>query len=199
MVFFFLQVRFCKLRFFYYKGKGTMSKEKGVVEIRIAGLSEGVYEYDFTCKASDFRNPDLAEPGFCNEILVKVVANKTDSEITVDIETKTVAELSCDICLAPLQKEVAGMYRAFFVFGEPENEKEETDDNYRMLDRNASAIDLTEDVRETLLLSKPLKAVCTDNPECSVYHENESDTSNGELEAKSPWQESLEKLKNKYQ
>ncbi len=176
-----------------------MSKEKGVIEIRIAGLSEGEYAYDFTCKASDFKNPDLAEPGFSNEILVHVVANRTDSEITVDIETKTVAELSCDICLAPLQKELAGKYRVFFVFGEPGNENEEADDNYRVLDRNASVIDLTEDVRETLLLSKPLKAVCTDNPECSVYHKNETGPSNEEPEAKSPWQESLQKLKNKYQ
>ncbi|PWW82917.1 hypothetical protein CR164_04070 [Prosthecochloris marina] len=175
-----------------------MSKEKGVIEIRIAGLSEGIYEYDFTCKASDFKNPELAEPGFCNEIDVKVVANKTDNEIIVDIVTKTVAELTCDICLAPLKKEVAGTYRVFFVFDEPGSNTEGLDENFRILDRNASGLDLTEDVRETLLLSKPLKVVCTGNPECSVYHDDEPDSPEDEPQAESPWQESLKKLKNKY-
>lgn len=175
-----------------------MSKEKEMIEIRIAGLSKGVYEYGFTCKALDFKNPELAEPSFCNEIRAKVVVNKTDSEIIVDIETKTVAELSCDICLAPLRREVAGTYRVLFVFGELDSNTEEQDENYRMLDRNASFINLTEDVRETLLLSKPLKVICTNNPECSLYHGNRADALEEEKETKSPWQESLEKLKNKY-
>lgn len=175
-----------------------MSKEKGVIEIRVAGLSEGVHLYDFTCKATDFKKPELAEPGFCNDICVKVVANKTDSEITVDIETKTVAVLSCDICLAPLKKEATGEYRIFFVFGEPGSNTDAQDENYRVLDRNASVIDLTEDVRETLLLSKPLKVVCIDNPGCSVYHEKETGGDDEEKNAKSPWRASLEKLKDKY-
>lgn len=175
-----------------------MGKEKGLLEIRIAGLSEGIYEYDFTCQASDFTNPELAEPGFSKEIRTRVVANKTDSEITIDIETKTLAEFNCDICLAPLKKELTGMYRVFFVFGEPGSVSEEQSEGYRVLDRNASVIDLTEDVRETLLLSKPLKVVCIDNPECSVYREDGAEHSEERYGAKSPWQESLEKLKNKY-
>ena len=175
-----------------------MGKEKRLLEIGIAGLSEGIYEYDITCRASDFTNPELAEPGFSNEIRAKVVANKTDSEITIDIETKTVAEFSCDICLAPLKRELTGTYRIFFVFGEPGGVSEKQSESYRVLDRNASAIDLTEDVRETLFLSKPLKAVCIDNPECSIYREDGTAHSGQKHEAKGPWQESLEKLKNKY-
>ncbi len=100
--------------------------------------------------------------------------------------------------LAPLKKELTGLYRVFFVFGEPGNNTEELNENYRVLDRNASVIDLTEDVRETLLLSKPLKVVCDDNPECSVYYEDGAEDSKEEREAKSPWQESLGKLKKKY-
>lgn len=175
-----------------------MSRKKEVIEIRIAGLNEGIHEYDFTCSAADFKNPELAEPAFCNEIHVKAVANKTESEITVDIETKTIAEFSCDLCLAQLKREITGMYRVFFVFGEPGRDAEDTDDNYRVLDRNASVIDLTEDVRETLLLSKPLKAVCVDNLQCTVYHEDESGNHDVEKRSKSQWQESLEKLKNRY-
>lgn len=175
-----------------------MSKEKVLIEIRIAGLSEGTHEYDFTCKASDFKNPELATPGFCNKIWVRVVANKTNSEITVTIETKTVAEFSCDICLVPLKKELTGFYRIFFVFGDSAGATGEHEENYRVLDSNAPAIDLTEDVRETLLLSKPMKVVCIDNPECSIYRDGGLQSREQEYETKSSWKESLEKLKDKY-
>ena len=175
-----------------------MGKEKGLIEIRITGLSEGVYEYEFTCKASDFKNPELTEPAFNGEIRTRIVANKTGGEIAVDIETKTLAEFTCDICLAPLKKELTGFYKVLFVYGDLACVAEENAENYRVLDRNASVIDLTEDVRETLLLSRPMKVVCADNPECSVHRENLQQLSDTGTGAKSPWKESLEKLKNKY-
>ncbi len=151
-----------------------MSREKEIITLRIAGLSEGVHEYTFLCLASDFKDPELGDPSFCNDIHVRAVANKTESEITVDIETETVVDLNCDICLEPLKKALSGSYRIFFVFGG--SDAGEENENYRTLDRNASEIDLTEDVRETLLLSKPVKAVCTGNPQCAVYHGNKSGT-----------------------
>ncbi len=175
-----------------------MGKEKGLIEIRIAGLNEGVYTYTFTFHASDFVNPDLSEPELCNEIRASVVLNKTDNDITADIETTTVAELSCDICLAPLKRTLTGQYRVFFVFGDPVSDIDEHEENYRVLDRNTVSVDLTEDVRETLLLSKPMKTVCIDNPECSMYLDSTDRAPDNESDAKSPWKESLAKLKNKY-
>ena len=173
-----------------------MSRDKGIITLRIAGLSEGVHEYAFSCRAADFKNPELGDPCFCSDIHVSAVARKTESEITVDIETGTVVDLSCDICLEPLKKELSGSYRIFFVFGG--SDAGEEDENYRILDRNASEIDLTEDVRETLLLSKPIKTVCTGNPQCAVYHEDENGTDEKPKESMSRWRESLEQLKNKY-
>ena len=169
-----------------------MRKEKGLIAIRIAGLSEGVHEYDFTCSATDFKDPELNCPEFRNGIRVRVVAQKTDSEIIVDIETATLAEFSCDICLAPVRRELTGSYRIVFVYSE---NREEQEGEYRPLEHNALSIDLTEDVRETLLLSLPMKVVCTGNPDCGVYT-NEADERS---EEKNAWQESLEKLKGKFQ
>ncbi len=175
-----------------------MGREKELIAIRIAGLSEGVHEYDFTCSATDFKEPELNCPEFRNGIRVRVVAQKTDSEIIVDIETATLAEFSCDICLAPVRRELAGGYRIVFVYGE-NRDGQEPEEEYRLLEHNAPSIDLTEDVRETLLLSLPMKVVCTGNPDCGVYT-NEADEKTGERsEEKNSWQESLEKLKDKFQ
>ncbi|NEX14576.1 MAG: hypothetical protein C1941_07780 [Prosthecochloris sp.] len=174
-----------------------MVTENGVIGIRIAGLSEGLHEYDFACKASDFKNPELAEPAFCNEIRVRIAVVRTEREMTVDIETKTVAEFSCDRCLEPLKKELTGKYRLVFAFSDTGALSEKSDENYRALDRNAVTVDLTEDVRETLLLSKPMKVVCADKSACTLYQENSHLNADHESETASPWKESLEKLKGK--
>jgi uncharacterized protein len=71
------------------------------------------------------------------------------------------------------------------------------DDDHRQIDLNTATIDLTEDVRETLLLSLPMKVTCIGNPNCRIYG-SESEKYDSCTDDKSSWQESLEKLKNKY-
>ncbi|ASQ89667.1 hypothetical protein CHL67_00885 [Prosthecochloris sp. GSB1] len=174
-----------------------MRKEKGLIEIRIAGLSDGVHEHTFTCRAADFRNPELDCPELRNDILVRVVANMTESEIVADIETATLAEFSCDICLAPVQLRLTGRYRVIFANGDEPRELESEED-YRALEHGAPSIDLTEDVRETLLLSRPMKVVCSDNPECGMLMNDAAAGTDEAHSEKNSWQESLEKLKNRF-
>ena len=171
-----------------------MSKERALIEIRLAGLSLGKHEFGFTCKAGDFNDPAVSEAGFSDGISVKAVVDKNDDEITVSLETAAKAAPSCDLCLAPVTLELKGTYRIYYIFeqapGQVENEE------YRLIDSNAVSIDLTEDVRETLLLSVPMKVTCTDNPDCHVYRQDRQEDADGTSD--SSWQESLEKLKNKY-
>ncbi|MBN1279778.1 MAG: DUF177 domain-containing protein [Chlorobium sp.] len=174
-----------------------MHKEKALIEIRIAGLMQGTHTFEFTCRAEDFRNNELAGTVFTRDILVTVTAEKAENEIAVIIRTVTTADFTCDICLAPLEKELRGEYRIYYLFDSALENPEENDEDYRTIDKNAVTIDLTEDARETLLLSLPMKVTCTNNPDCRLYHggKESGDTPD---EEKSSWQESLEKLKNKY-
>lgn len=174
-----------------------MRKEKALIEIRIAGLMQGSHTFDFTCRTEDFMDKGLNDAVFSRDISVQVIAEKTENEITVIIRTATTADVTCDICLAPLERELTGEYRIDYLFDtEPEN-PENSDEDYRMIDRNAISIDLTEDVRETLLLSVPMKVTCTDNPDCRLFVGNTEPDDTPENE-NSSWQDSLEKLKNKY-
>lgn len=172
-----------------------MRKEKPLIEIRPAALSEGLNEFDFTCMAAEFKDPKLEEAGFTGPVRVKVTAVKAVDEIDVTITTEASAAFSCDLCLAPLQRTLEGTYRLFFGWGNP---PEESDEEYRSLDRNAVSIDLTEDVRETVLLSRPMKVTCIDNPECRVYGRDEEEEDDIPGQENSSWKESLEKLKGKY-
>jgi uncharacterized protein len=174
-----------------------MHKEKGLIELQVDSLHEGTNELVFICDTADFNDPQLINAGFRGKVQVEVAAEKSETEITVSIRTSATAGLSCDLCLATVSKTLAGSYRIFYVYSDHAGSALDGTDEYRLLERNAEAIDITEDVRETLLLSLPMKVTCTDNPDCSIYHGAAEEINSGDGD-KSTWQKSLEKLKNKY-
>ena len=177
----------------------AMAKENALIEIRLAGLSQGTHEFDFTCTAGDFDDPALTDAGFTGDISVKVVVDRTDNEMTVTLTTAATANLTCDLCLAPITLDLKGSYRIYYSFEHASEQEVERDEEYRQIDNNALSIDLTEDTRETLLLSVPMKVTCTDNPDCQVYRQEEQTETDGDLTLPEiTLQESLERLKNKY-
>lgn len=173
-----------------------MSKEKALIGIRLAGLSDGTHEFEFNCMAADFRDPALLEAGFSQAVSVWVTVEKMEGEMIVTMKTLATADLTCDICLAPLSSGLHGSYRIYYGYEQADEAGQERDEDCRIIDRNTLALDLTEDARETLLLSVPMKVTCTDNPECGIPRNEEQP--DGESSPDSSWQESLEKLKNKY-
>jgi len=174
-----------------------MQKEKSLIVIRISDLMQGVHEFVFTCKASDFVGRKLAEAGFTKAIQVNVVAEKSESEVNLTINTSTIADFTCDICLEPISKTLTGSINIYYVFGESCKEDQCGDEEYRCLESNTEFIDITEDVCEVLLLSLPMKVTCINNPDCKLYGRVETNDES-QAEDKSIWHESLEKLKNKY-
>jgi uncharacterized protein len=176
-----------------------MHKEKSLIEIGLGALVEGANEFNFTCKAEDFGGRQLAEAGFTREIMLHVVAEKSDDEVTITINTSTLADFACDICLEPVSKQLAGSLVLPYLFGAALDEHD-GDGEYTCIDRNAESIDITGEVCETLLLSLPMKVTCTDNPDCMLYGSTEymDEYEEPQFGNTSPWHESLEKLKNKY-
>lgn len=174
-----------------------MHKEKSLIEIGLVTLVEGTNEFHFTCNAADFAGRQLAEAGFTREIALHVIAEKSADEITITINTSTLADFTCDICLAPVSKNLTGTLVLSYIFGTAHDADHEGDEDYSRLDRNAESIDIIGEVCETLLLSLPMKVTCTDNPDCRLYgstgymEENEEPQSG----TNTLWHESLEKLK----
>jgi uncharacterized protein len=180
-----------------------MRKEKPLVEIRTSALVEGINELDFTCKAGDFEGRQLTDAGLAGEVRVHVTARKSDEEITVTIRTSAEVDVTCDRCLAPVSRMLSGTLDLFYTFSTPLDGQYENIDEYRQIAKSTEYIDITADVCDALILSLPVKVTCTDNPECRLYGCDEGDCTAGggaerEPEERSAWQESLEKLKNKY-
>ncbi|NTU93324.1 MAG: DUF177 domain-containing protein [Chlorobiaceae bacterium] len=173
-----------------------MPKERALIEIRLAGLSQGIHEFDFTCTAGDFNDQALTEAGISGEISVRIAIDRNEDGMTVSLDTNASAERPCDLCLTPVSLKMNGSYRLYYMYDQDQGVEEDLDIEYRSIDRNSVSIDLTEDVRETLLLSVPMKVTCTDNPDCHIYRK-ESPEEPEATQGRS-WQESLEKLKDKY-
>jgi len=182
----------------FYGNEVVMSRKKALIEIRLAGLAEGAHEFDFTRNAADFGDPALTAAGFSKDVSVRVSVEKLDDELIVTLNTSATAELTCDLCLAPVTTGLTGSYRVWYSYEPTGEPQEERDEEYRLIDRNAVSLDLTEDVRETLLLSVPMKVTCTDNPDCGVFHQDDPGEPGEDRKPDSDWIESLEKLKNKY-
>ena len=163
----------------------------------IRDSADGVHNFDFTCKSSDFVGWQLEEAGFTRVIEVGVVAEKSGDKIAVTINTSTVADFTCDICLAPNSRVLTGSLGLCYFTDTSLCGDQSENEEYRILDRSVETIDITGEVCETLLLSLPLKVTCIDNIDCQLYGSIE-EHEGPQAEERTLWHDSLEKLKNKY-
>lgn len=132
---------------------------KRIAYIKISNLTNGVHRHEFECVASDFADDWIDTERFSGQIFITVTLTKAMTEIVVELSVKTIATLQCDRCLAPISKKLSGDYRILFLKS-ADAEKDCDDDDVRVLSKNETHIDLTRDVRETLLLAVPMKNVC---------------------------------------
>ncbi len=137
---------------------------KRIAHIKISNLTVGVHHFQFECVASDFADDMIDMERFNAPISIVATLTKASSELIVEISVRTTASLQCDRCLAPMTKAISGDYRILFLHSA--NADKELDDDVRLLSKNETHLDLTTDVRETLLLAVPMKNVCQE-PTCA--------------------------------
>jgi uncharacterized protein len=127
------------------------------LKIRVSGLSAGTHEYSLRVPASDLQ----LDANFDTPVDVKVRLEKLARQIIVRGGIATRASFSCDRCLAGYRQQLAASYAIVYVEDDAEAGKFPPED-VRIMRNDATVIDLSEDVREMLLLSVPLKLLCRD-------------------------------------
>ncbi len=131
---------------------------KRIAHIKISNLSNGVHRYDFECTASDFADEWIDTERFSAPIFITATLTKAMTEIVVELSVSTMVSLPCDRCLAPITQTISGDYRILFL--QSAASASDSEDDVRVMSKNETHLDLTTDVRETLLLAVPLKNVC---------------------------------------
>jgi uncharacterized protein len=163
------------------------------MKIQVGGLADGIYTYTLSEDASTLELRDQ----FQDQITANVTVEKIGSQVLLSAQLAALGSFQCDRCLTPFLLPLAPSYRMHYL---PEGSEKSSIDpsELQIVPPGFSVIDMSEDVRQTVLLSIPLKLLCMENckglcPHCGTNLNGENCTCE-ETSADERWEE-LVKLK----
>lgn len=127
-----------------------------VLRVHIASLSDGLHTEDLQPSATDLE----LDPEVFSEIRVALRLDVHGRRILAMFDVQASARLECDRTLGMYSQPIEGSHAVLFVPPEAADEVDgDNDDEVRILPDADTDIDLTEPVRDTLLLAVPLRHV----------------------------------------
>jgi uncharacterized protein len=167
--------------------------DKGL-KIRISGLSNGFYEYHFSAEPSaiglsgNFRTP----------VVIDIQLDKTTRQILFRADIATSGEFECDRCLDSFQQDLRAGYSLVYLYDESDAAKY-NEEEIQLLAPDTVSIDPTDDIRQMVTLSVPLKLLCGEEckglcPGCGVNRNREN--CNCEQDERDPRWDALNGLLN---
>ena len=127
------------------------------MRIRVSGLSNGLHEYRFT---ADPANIGL-DGRFHTSVEVDARLDKASRQMYLTTAIHAAARFECDRCLDEFEGELKTGYGMFYVYDEADAGMH-PDDEVTVISPDAVHIDITDDVRQLILLAVPLKLLCDD-------------------------------------
>ena len=128
------------------------------MRIQVGGLSEGLHTYHFEVQPSDL---DLDEH-FGSTVEVDIRIDRTGHRYLLSGTVSTLASFECDRCVVPVTRRVSGSYRMWYVHSAEESAGLDPSE-VQVISEGLQAIDIEEDVRQTAILTVPLKVLCKDD------------------------------------
>ncbi|MGH7494065.1 MAG: YceD family protein [bacterium] len=129
------------------------------MKISIAALRLGVHEFEFDEPPEKWGLEN--HPHLRALVHLTVQLEKGPTAIYVRNHIRTIGHFTCDRCLEEFDQVVEDTGRA--VFSSDQNLVGPHEDEIRVHDPRAQEIDLTEDIRDLLLLSLPGKLLCQED------------------------------------
>ena len=133
------------------------------MKIAIAKLTEGEHRYQYDFKRTDVGLEDGY--GYDYGIHLDVRLTKMGDEFLVQGRLRTRANFVCDRCaesyVAGVEDQMMVLYTLSDKIIPPEEEKRF--DEIRRIDPGTLEIDISDDVRQTLILAVPVKKLCRDD------------------------------------
>lgn len=126
--------------------------------IDITSLKPGLHQQTLTPAPDDLG----LDAEMFDEIVVDVQIDHEEDRDLVAFTARAMATLECDRTLVPFQQPVQGSYAVLFVLPERLDQyttDDDSDDDVRPLPDPGRPLDLTESVRDTLLLALPTRRI----------------------------------------
>jgi uncharacterized protein len=129
------------------------------MKINLVKLHEGLNNLRFKVTPEDlgFNENEETLLLFPNDIYADVEIQKFSDKYFIKAALRTVAHYVCDRCLDEFDQNLEASFR--LVFSKQTGEQSDNDE-YRFLDEKQTEIDLSEDIRENILLFLPMKHLC---------------------------------------
>jgi len=127
------------------------------MKIQLVSLSEGVHEYEFGTDAAEI---NLERP-ISGPVGVSIVLEKTGNQVRLKGSVTAEGGFSCDRCTAEFRRPIVAAYRMYYV-AEGEQFDGIDPSEIQSITPGSGSIDVTEDVRQTILLAVPLKLLCSE-------------------------------------
>ena len=138
------------------------------MKIQVAGLSQGVHRFSFRVPAAQLSLGDQ----FSQDVEVDAVLERTATEISLEGWIRTRGRFVCDRCVAEFDLPLDPSYRMLYVWDGADTSNLDPSE-VQVVSPSLAVIDLSEDVRQTILLAVPLKLLCSEEcrglcPGCGV-------------------------------
>lgn len=132
------------------------------MKVRISHLAEGHHTINLTEAPEVFGLDDPER--FNHSVAVVLEIDKRGGTLYTRHHVQTTGNFCCDRCLEPVFIELQDSNRVIY---SNDHNLIDFDDDVRYLSADQSEIDITDDVRNTVLLAVPAKILCRDN--CKGY------------------------------
>jgi uncharacterized protein len=137
-----------------------MKNDTQHIILHLSGLADGDYTFQYELPEGALDLPD----SFREKYDVRVELNKLRSQYVVKCTAETTSVHPCDRCLEPVHLQHKRTFTIIFTYGAGGGDAQFEKDEVRTLDPSDPKIDLTDEVREALLLGIPMRITCSDEP-----------------------------------
>ena len=127
------------------------------MKIQVSGLSQGHYSYRFQVAPAEIG----LDGRFTAEVVVEAHLEKTVTQLALSAHLATEGRFTCDRCADEFAMPLTASYRMHYLWNEDEAAGLDPSE-VQIVSASLAVIDLSEDVRQTLLLAVPLKLLCRD-------------------------------------
>ena len=130
-------------------------KRSDGIKIRISGLSNGLHDYHFSAEPSEIG----LEANFTAPVEIDVALDKTTRQVYLKASLSTRAKFTCDRCTDEFELALATKYNVFYLYDE-ESGGNLPPEEVQVITPDTVHLELSEDVRQFVMLSVPLKLLC---------------------------------------
>lgn len=128
------------------------------IVIRVSGLSNGFHEYNFFAQSKSIG----LDGNFQETVEIHSELEKTSRQIYLKTKIITAGQFQCDRCLDNFDQPISTSYSVCYVYNKVDGERFSTEE-LQVISPDTVSLDLTEDIRQMILLSIPLKLLCSED------------------------------------